>query len=427
MPHYHQNIDACRQLTIGVGGVSDAALAPLLARAETSLGRLRAAALPHLTLADRRDDLDLLAGHADAFRRQCDDVLVLGTGGSNLGGVTVCALAADAAAPRLHFMANVDPASFAALFRRLDPARTGVIAISKSGGTAETLSQMLSVLAWRHAASVAAPDAGGAPMVAISEPGARPLRDIAAHHGFPCLDHAADLGGRFSVLATAMLPALIAGIDAAALRAGAAAARDQALSRPAADSPPAIGAAINVALAAEGFTQAVLMPYLDSLESFGKWYRQLWAESLGKGGQGTTPIDALGTVDQHSQLQLYLAGPRNKFFTIITGGHAGVGAGLDAALLPDHLRPSLAYLTGRTMGDLMHASQQGTIDSLVAHGRPVRVMAVDAATPRTLGALFMHFMLETLITADLWEVNAFDQPAVEDGKTRARAYLGDLG
>ncbi|MGB1006135.1 MAG: glucose-6-phosphate isomerase, partial [Thalassobaculaceae bacterium] len=241
MPHYHQNIDTCRQLTIGDGGVTDAVLAPLLARAEASLAHLRAAALPHLTLADQRDDLDVLADHAASFRRQCDDVLVLGTGGSNLGAVAVCALATDGTAPRLHFMANVDPASFTALFRRLDPARTGVIAISKSGGTAETLSQMLSVLAWRRAASVAAPGAGGAPMVAISEPGARPLRDIAAHHGFPCLDHAADLGGRFSVLATAMLPALVAGIDAAALRAGAASARDHALSRPAADSPPAMG------------------------------------------------------------------------------------------------------------------------------------------------------------------------------------------
>ena len=89
-------------------------------------------------------------------------------------------------------------------------------------------------------------------MVAISEPGARPLRDIAAYHGFPCLDHAPELGGRFSVLATAMLPALVAGVDAAAVRAGAAAARDHALSQPAANSPPAIGAAINAALAAEG-------------------------------------------------------------------------------------------------------------------------------------------------------------------------------
>ena len=426
MTHYQQNIDACRQGAIGDGGVTEATLAPLLARAETSLNHLRGAAatLPHLALADRRDDLDLLAEYAAALRRRCEDVLVLGTGGSNLGAVTVCALATDAAAPRLHFMANIDPASFAALFRRLDPARTGVIAISKSGGTAETLSQVLSVLAWRRAASVAAATAGGPPMVAISEPGARPLRDIAAYHGFPCLDHAPDLGGRFSVLATAMLPALVAGVDAAAVRAGAAAARDHALSQPAANSPPAIGAAINAALAAEGFDQAVLMPYLDGLESFGKWYRQLWAESLGKDGQGTTPIDALGTVDQHSQLQLYLDGPRNKFFTIITGNHASGESGHDAALLPDHLHTGLAYLTGRTMGDLMRASQRGTIDSLTAHGRPVRVIAADAASPQTLGALFMHFMLETLITADLWGVDAFGQPAVEDGKMRARAYLG---
>ena len=350
--------------------------------------------------------------------------MVLGTGGSNLGAVTVCALATDAAAPRLHFMANIDPASFAALFRRLDPARTGVIAISKSGGTAETLSQMLSVLALAPRGGGRRGDGRGRADGRDQRTRRPPLRDIAAYHGFPASTTPPDLGGRFSVLATAMLPALVAGVDAAALRAGAAAARDHALSQPAANSPPAIGAAINAALAAEGFDQAVLMPYLDGLESFGKWYRQLWAESLGKDGQGTTPIDALGTVDQHSQLQLYLDGPRNKFFTIITGNHASGESGHDAALLPDHLHTGLAYLTGQTMGDLMRASQRGTIDSLTAHGRPVRVIAADAASPQTLGALFIHFMLETLITADLWGVDAFGQPAVEDGKMRARAYLG---
>ncbi|MEC8053432.1 MAG: hypothetical protein VX131_02210 [Pseudomonadota bacterium] len=141
MTHYQQNIAACRQGAIGDGGVTEATLAPLLARAEASLNHLRGAAatLPHLALADRRDDLDLLADYAAALRHRCEDVLVLGTGGSNLGAVTVCALATDAAAPRLHFMANIDPASFAALFRRLDPARTGVIAISKSGGTGRNL------------------------------------------------------------------------------------------------------------------------------------------------------------------------------------------------------------------------------------------------------------------------------------------------
>ena len=145
--------------------------------------------------------------------------------------------------------------------------------------------------------------------------------------------------------------------------------------------------------------------------------------SLGKGDQGTAPIDALGTVDLHSQLQLYLAGRRNKFFTIITGGHAGAGeSGHRRRPVAGPSAPTLAYLTGRRC--LLMPCAARTIDALsprpAGAGRGRRC-GVSSNTGRRL---FMHFMLETLITADLWGVDAFDQPAVEDGKMRVRAYLG---
>jgi glucose-6-phosphate isomerase len=160
------------------------------------------------------------------------------------------------------------------------------------------------------------------------------------------------------------------------------------------------------------------MPYCDRLVCFASWFRQLWAESLGKDGKGTVPINAAGTVDQHSQLQLYLGGPNDKMFTLIKG--PGGGDALDGALTAD---PSLDYLSGRSLGDLLNACEQGTADSLAARGRPVRVMTVKVVDERTLGALMMHYMLETIIAAHLLGVNPFDQPEVEDGKQRARAYL----
>jgi glucose-6-phosphate isomerase len=171
-----------------------------------------------------------------------------------------------------------------------------------------------------------------------------------------------------------------------------------------------------------GIGVTVLMPYVDRLAPFGLWFRQLWAESLGKDGKGTTPVRALGAVDQHSQLQLYLAGPADKLFTLLVLQQDGQGALLPPDLAGD---PALAYLAGRRLGDLLAAEQRATATSLLRHGRPTRVLRLPRLDEASLGALFMHFMLETIIAAALWGVDAFDQPAVEQGKVLARQYLGE--
>ncbi|MEX2616935.1 MAG: glucose-6-phosphate isomerase [Alphaproteobacteria bacterium] len=423
---YSQTIDNCLADAIGPAGLADSELAAMLARTDGALAQLRDwkrdGGLPLLDLPAARDDLAALAPVAARYRENFSDVVILGTGGSSLGGRSLYALAdrgfgPPAGSPRLHFMDNVDPDSFAAMFAALDPARTGILSISKSGGTAETLSQTMLCMAWLRRAGRRFADH----VTIISEDADNALRRLAAKHGLPALTHDPGVGGRYAVLSlVGMLPALIIGQDAAAIREGAAAVLDATLAaaRPC-DSAPAVGAAVSVALAVERNVAAtVLMPYCDRLVCFASWFRQLWAESLGKEGRGTVPIDAAGTVDQHSQLQLYLGGPNDKMFTIIRG--PGGGDALDGALADD---PSLDYLAGRSLGDLLNACEQGTADSLAAKGRPVRLMEVEAVDERTLGALMMHFMLETIIAAHLLGVNPFDQPEVEDGKQRARAYL----
>ena len=183
----------------------------------------------------------------------------------------------------------------------------------------------------------------------------------------------------------------------------------------------AVGAAVSIGLQrANGVTQTILMPYLDRLAHFGLWYRQLWAESLGKDGQGTTPIRAMGTVDQHSQLQLYLAGPWDKMFSVLRMDTKSEGRRVDPELLDD---PRLDYLAGRRMGDLLDAEARATADTLIRNGRPTRQILIETLDEDTLGGLFMHFMLETILAAHLLEVNPFDQPAVEEGKVLAREYL----
>ena len=143
---------------------------------------------------------------------------------------------------------------------------------------------------------------------------------------------------------------------------------------------------------------AVLMAYADRLERFSRWYVQLWAESLGKDGKGTTPLGALGPVDQHSQLQLFIAGPRDKLFTVITVGAAGQGPRIDAELAKRAGEPDFG---GKTIGDLVAAQGRATAETLAKNGCPVRTMHVETLDETSLGALMMHFMLETIIAAHL--------------------------
>jgi glucose-6-phosphate isomerase len=431
--HYRQDITGCLAETVGERGLTASELESALARAAPALATLKRrrddGSLPLLRLPERRDDLDTLAAIAGEFRRRFAHVLVLGIGGSSLGGQTLAALADEGfgprpGAPRLHFMENIDPASFAALFAAIDPARTGIIVISKSGGTAEPLAQLLVSLDWlRQSLGTAAL---GDRLVAITEPRDNVLRRFATAQRMRLLDHDPGIGGRFTVLSNVgLLPALVAGLDAVALREGAASVLDQTLgaAKPR-DAEPALGAALSVALAEQrGIATTVLMPYVDRLAYFGLWFRQLWAESLGKDGKGTTPVRAMGAVDQHSQLQLYLAGPADKMFSLIMLDIAGQGPVMPPDLAGDR---ELIYLAGKRLGDLLEAEQRATATSLVRNGRPTRVFRLAALDERSLGALLMHFMLETIVAADLLGVNAFDQPAVEEGKVLARQYLGEM-
>jgi glucose-6-phosphate isomerase len=213
----------------------------------------------------------------------------------------------------------------------------------------------------------------------------------------------------------------VCGLDIGAIRAGAADALASVLdhNNHPAGVPAAVGAALSVALSPHK-PIAVMMAYADRLALFTKWYVQLWAESLGKGGKGTTPIGALGPVDQHSQLQLYIAGPRDKLFTVITGSPAGLGPRMSADLSKLGGEPDFA---GKTIGDFVAAQGRATAETLAKNGCPVRTIHLPVLDERHLGELLMHFMLETIIAAYLLGVDPFDQPAVEEGKVLAKKYL----
>jgi glucose-6-phosphate isomerase len=424
---YSQDIETCLAARLGAGGLDAASLDVGLGRLGGILADLREGAASGgdalLAQPSRQDDLAEISDTAERLG-QADDVLVLGVGGSSLGGATLAAVAAGTGLARLYFLDNIDPSGFDARLNTLDPARTAVLIISKSGTTAETLTQALIILPWMARGGDVAARAA-----VISDPAtgaATPLRRLAAHYGIGALDHVAAIGGRYAALTNVgLIPAAIAGVDPAKVRDGARQALSMTLDAASpADAPAAVGAALSVGLARGcGCAQTVMMPYLDRLDHFGAWYCQLWAESLGKGRHGTTPIDARGTVDQHSQLQLWLDGPRDKMFTLIFGAAAGTGGRIDTGPAG---ATGLEYLEGRTMGDLLAAEQEATRDALAGAGRATRVIRIKRADGASVGALMMHFMLETILSAHLLGVNPFDQPAVETGKRLARERLGAM-
>ena len=368
--------------------------------------------IPLLKLPQHSDDIDKI-DHSVAYLNKFSDVVVLGTGGSSLGAQTLAGLkgyglSCNKNSPRLHFMDNIDPTTFDLLLNNIDLESTGVIVISKSGTTAETLCQCLLMLQ-HFTAKKLLPSKH---FVAITEPKDSQLTQIAKNYNITTYDHDPNLGGRFSVLSiVGLMPAMLAGVDAKQVRKGA----QQMLDNP---DFAIQGAALNFALLQQNINQTVLMPYIDRLSFMGLWFRQLWAESVGKNGKGTTPIRAMGTVDQHSQLQLYLDGPKDKLFTVITGSFSGQGSTLSDPMAPD-------YLHGRTMGDLMAAEQRATIIAMQEKKCPTRVIDIPVLNEQTMGALLMQFMLETMIMAELLGVDAFDQPAVERGKILAKQYMQD--
>jgi glucose-6-phosphate isomerase len=210
---------------------------------------------------------------------------------------------------------------------------------------------------------------------------------------------------------------MIAGLDATGFRR----AGSQALAAAQAGNLAAAdGAALAVAARDVGLSQQVMWNYSDRLERFSKWWRQLWAESLGKKGNGTTPVDALGPVDQHSQLQLYLDGPADKLFTLIMPAHeTSLTASKTWAA-----KAGLDLFAGRDLASVTQAQAKATAETLGAAGRPVRVVRLSAPLDeKVLAQLMVHFILETLVSASLWDVDPFGQPAVEAGKQLTRTYL----
>src|ERR1700761_345874 len=408
----------------GKGSVPREAYDQALAKSAETLSWLkdqhRTKGLELLGIPTRTDDLRAATKQAAALKG-FTTVAVLGIGGSSLGGQALTALR-KVTKPYVEFHDNPDPFSWARALKRFDLKKTHFIAISKSGGTAETLMQVLTAAEALERAGV---KKLAKHFTIITEPHQSALADFADGIGAVKLDHPLGVGGRYSVLTmVGALPGLAMGLNFKQLRAGAQAALEQVLNAaPPADAPAACGAALHYALSQQNkLATTILWPYADDLAGFGGWGREVWSESLGKQGQGSTPVSVLGPVDQHSQLQLFRDGPGNALFTLMAVDTKGKGPAAPKARAN---MLGLKYLAGKKLGDLVDAEARATAQTLFKNGRPVRRIHLAKVDEFHMGALMMHFMLETIVMGKLMGVDPFDQPGVEEGKVLARQYLAE--
>ncbi|MFB6298879.1 MAG: glucose-6-phosphate isomerase [Halobacteriales archaeon] len=365
-----------------------------------------------LNLPDRTDPATIRAAAESFPEETIDTVLVVGIGGSALGAVTLHRALETTA--DLYALDNIDPAHTNTLLERLDLERTVLNVVSRSGTTAETLANFLVV---REAMAQAGVDWTDRTLVTTGETG--PLRTLVERHGLPSLRVPPNVPGRFAALsAVGLAPVALAGGDIEAVLDGGADAAGT-LSSSLFECPAYAYGAISEALARRGCRINAMIPYAESLEPFAEWFAQLWAESLGKEGCGQTPARALGTTDQHSQLQLYRAGPRTTQVTFLRPRSR------QPCSIPETEMEDLAYLSGGDLGELMDAEFEATEASLAAAGRPNVRLEIDAVTAHAMGELLYAMEAACILAGELMGINPFDQPAVEWGKRATRQLLSE--
>ncbi len=380
--------------------------------------------LPFLTLSYREqleEDMARMVPHC----LQYEHMLLLGIGGSALGARALQKAFAPGQDGPVHegrslwIADNVCATTFEHWLERLPAEKTVVVAISKSGGTIETISQYFLTCAWlkEHLG-----DAWTDHMVLITDAEMGFLRQEVKTHGMHSMEVPNFLGGRYSALsAVGLLPAAFMGIDWKALLDGAA-----MVAKPLLDNPHAISdhAAYSLAtwcmgLDTTNYNELIFFSYIPTWATFGPWFVQLWAESLGKEGKGSMPIAATGVTDQHSAQQMFLDGPRNKACIFLSSENLPLGR-----TFGKDLPAQWKWLEGQHFGELLQAEGLGTRMALTKHNLPLVQINMHETDAAAAGSLMMLLEITTLFTGWLMDINPLDQPAVEMGKRYANARLG---
>lgn len=386
--------------------------------------------------------IDQIESFANGAGQAFENVVVLGIGGSALGTVALrTALLnpywneldneARDFFPRLYVLDNIDPWTFGAFLRRIDIRRTLFNVVSKSGGTAETMSQFMIV---RQALEAELGEGYRGHLLFTTDPEQGVLRKLAEEEEIGTLPIPANVGGRFSVLsAVGLFPAAMVGIPIRELLEGAREMDERCRTDALLENPAGIFAALQFLADTEQDAPIhVMMPYSDRLRDVADWFRQLWAESLGKqhtleGEEvfvGPTPVKALGATDQHSQVQLYMEGPFDKTLTFLTEQQGAEDLQIPA--LYAHV-PELGYLGGRTLGELLRTEMEATEAALARRGRMNMRIELPAINAHSVGALFHLLQVATVYAGGFYNIDPLNQPGVELGKQLTYGIMGRAG
>ncbi len=362
------------------------------------------AAIDIIFAEDGLKKIEQFAKRISAYKK----ILVLGVGGSSLGGKTLTALKFQ---NKLEFLESIDPTTVENCLSKLDLKNTFFLIISKSGETIETICQTLIVIDRLQKEKL---KNFAKQFLFITESENNSIAKIAKKIGGEIAHHPNKIGGRYSCFSiVGLLPAMLADLDARKILKGAAKILQDFLN----EKNVSNYCSIQLALYDQGFTNSVIMPYIDNLKNFTDWYRQLWAESLGKNGFGSTPINSMGTIDQHSQLQLYLEGTKDKFFTFITVKNHQHNFNIKD--LPN----CQTLFGGKKLSKIVEIEQETTIEVLNRKKLPIRIFEIEKLDEEVLGGLMMQMFLETILIAYVKKINPFDQPAVELRKDLAKKCL----
>lgn len=430
----------------GERGIDPARLEGLAERfrdVHADTGRRRAEGeLGFFDLVDGGETVERIREFADGAGQAFSNLVVLGIGGSALGTIALrTALLAPSwnelddegrdFFPRLYVLDNVDPSTLGPFLDRIDLRRTLFNVISKSGSTAETMSQFLVV---RQRLESEMGEGWRRHLLFTTDPERGVLRELAGREEIAALPVPPGVGGRFSVLsAVGLLPAAMTGIDVAGLLEGAREMERRCRTDVLLENPAGVFAALQHLAATELDAPIhVMMPYSDRLRDVAAWFAQLWAESLGKrvnrAGEevfaGPTPVAALGATDQHSQVQLYMEGPFDKTITFLSVRDVEEDVQIPEAY-PDV--EALAYLGGHTLGELLRTEMEATEAALAERGRMSMRIELPRLDARSVGGLLFLLEAATVYAGGLWGIDPMDQPGVELGKELTYARMGRPG
>lgn len=386
------------------------------------------------------DELNGIISYGESVRKEAESYVVFGIGGSALGAIAVTnallhlhhnELSREKRnAPKFYVEDNVDPERMNALLDVIDLKTSYFNVITKSGETSETLSQFLIIYS---ALKKALGKEEAKKRIAVTTTiGKGTLYDLAVKEGFRVFGIGKGVGGRFSVFSSVgLVPLSVLGIDVKALLRGAANLSKSAEKEKLNENPALVSALLQVLAMKKGCNISVLMPYADSLRYTSDFYCQLWAESLGKAADndgrtvnvGQTPAKSLGVTDQHSQVQLYTEGPFDKVVTFITVENPRN----DHTITDDKEVEACGFLKGHTLGELIRAEQEATCYALTKAHRMNFTIALSEVDAESIGELFAYFMYQTAFAGAMLNIDAFNQPGVEEGKKATFAMLGRKG